>query len=222
MYEHTVFGRDENLGLTDKVVRFTDQPLFFLTQGETLSVTSTSVNDTFEGTGARIVCLKGLDANFRLQSECLFMQGLTPVLSNLKYRRINNVAVVHCGALETNDGTISVKEVTGGREMIVIAPNYSISYSSLYTLPINNIAKLNRVFANVPKGTDATLKLVYRTQGSKYIVGMLDIFESDSLVGINGGTPPIVGGTDIYVVCKTSSANKLIGCFYVLNIYKDE
>lgn len=66
-----------------------------------MSVSSSSVNDTAAGTGARTVFVAGLDANYNEISETVTLNGQTPVLTSALFLRINRASVVSAGSGET-------------------------------------------------------------------------------------------------------------------------
>lgn len=73
-----------------------------------MSVSSSSVNDTAAGTGARTVFVAGLDANYNEISETVTLNGQTPVLTSALFLRINRASVVSAGSGETAAGDIYV------------------------------------------------------------------------------------------------------------------
>lgn len=73
-----------------------------------MSVSSSSVNDTAAGTGARTVFVAGLDANYNEISETVTLNGQTPVLTSALFLRVNRAFVVSAGSGGTAAGDIYV------------------------------------------------------------------------------------------------------------------
>lgn len=81
----------------------------FATALFTVSVASTSANDTSAGTGARTMTIEGLDENFvELPLETITLNGTTPVNSAVQYFRINRLTVITAGTTATNEGDIYI------------------------------------------------------------------------------------------------------------------
>lgn len=67
------------------------------TTAQTLRIVSSSADDTAGGTGARLIQVRGLDANFDQQSELVILDGLTPVTTVNTYLRHNRTTVFETG-----------------------------------------------------------------------------------------------------------------------------
>jgi hypothetical protein len=70
----------------------------YLTAATVLKVSSSSVNDTSAGTGARTVELSGLDADYNEISELVTLNGQTPVNTTKLFLRINRMVVRSAGS----------------------------------------------------------------------------------------------------------------------------
>lgn len=75
----------------------------------TVTVESTSEEDTASGSGARQVRLTGLSGAYQITSELLTLTGSTPVSSTNTYIYIFNLQVVTTGSLGANEGILSVE-----------------------------------------------------------------------------------------------------------------
>lgn len=78
----------------------------------TVSVVSSSANDTAAGTGARTVQIEGYDASYAYTTETVTLNGTTPVNTVNQYARIFNCTVLTVGSNTTNVGNISLTNVT--------------------------------------------------------------------------------------------------------------
>jgi len=103
---------------------------------ERVSVVSTVGADSLLGTGARLVQLFGLDANWNFQTEIIAMSGAAPVLSVNSYIRAPRLVVRTAGTGGTNAGTITYNQaVTVANVFGVILPGIGESQNMVYSMP---------------------------------------------------------------------------------------
>ena len=76
--------------------------------GTTMTISSSSVNDTSAGSGAQTVTVWGLDANWGAVTETATMNGKTAVNLVNTYSRINKLCVATAGASGWNEGNIYI------------------------------------------------------------------------------------------------------------------
>jgi len=74
----------------------------------TMTVSSSDVNDTSAGTGARTVLISGLDASYNEASETIILNGQTAVTTVNTYIRMNRAIVLTAGSGGVNAGIIYV------------------------------------------------------------------------------------------------------------------
>lgn len=74
----------------------------------TMTVSSSDVNDTSAGTGARTVLISGLDASYNETSETITLNGQTAVTTVNTYIRMNRAIVLTAGSGGVNAGIIYV------------------------------------------------------------------------------------------------------------------
>lgn len=80
-----------------------------------LDITSSNVNDTGAGTGARTATIYGLDKDWNQQTESITLAGQTIVTTTKKYIRVFEIVVDTAGSGFKNAGDIYVvKTGTGG------------------------------------------------------------------------------------------------------------
>lgn len=85
-----------------------------LASPSTLSIVSTSINDTVAGSGARRILIEGVDVNRNFQAETLILTGIIPAVTATSWLGINNMCVVDAGSGQTNAGDINVTAVSNG------------------------------------------------------------------------------------------------------------
>lgn len=73
-----------------------------------LAVASENANDTFGGSGAMVVAVRGLDLNFEFRNEVLVLAGQTPVVSAFTdWFRVNEIVCIRAGSADRNEGRIT-------------------------------------------------------------------------------------------------------------------
>lgn len=106
----------------------------------TVTVSSSSANDTAAGTGARTVTLSGLDGGYNPISETITMNGQTAVTSTLSYLRLYPLSTVTAGTGGANAGTIyaGTGTVTAGVPATIYSSmgiGFNESHQAFYTVP---------------------------------------------------------------------------------------
>lgn len=98
------------------------------------NLVSTSVNDSFTGTHAKIIKLFGLNENFEEIDEIIFLNGTTPVNTVKQYLRINMCNVIDVGVSgNSNDGVITISDGTNVQGKIL--QGNSFLQNSHYSIP---------------------------------------------------------------------------------------
>lgn len=118
----------------------TTTPVAYPASAATLTVSSSSANDTAAGTGARTVTLQGLDANYLVISETITLTGQTAVTSTLSYLRIGPLVTLTAGSGGKNAGVIyaGTGTVTAGVPATIYSSmgvGFNESHQSFYTVP---------------------------------------------------------------------------------------
>lgn len=147
----SIVGHNETLNTTERTlapyVSGDSHPeIDFISSLRTLSITSTNVNDTSVGSGARTLLLTGLDTNYNIQTEIITLNGQTAVDTANTYVAINNLQVItSSGESVVNLGTIYVSDDTDAhtlgvpntRNYFMIQIGWGVGYTALYTVPNN-------------------------------------------------------------------------------------
>lgn len=120
----------------------------FPTQATTATIVSSSAADDLGSTGAQIVLIEGLDADYNEIWEVVNMDGTTPVVTTNSYYRINFFRVVLSGTGKTNAGNITAtvdSKVCGH-----IKAGESLDHTAVYTVPANHTLFLQKTsFSNI-------------------------------------------------------------------------
>lgn len=139
--------------------------LVYLTIAETLSVVSTSVNDTGLGTGTRAILIVGLDNDYNSIQELVFLTGTTPVLTQQSFLRVHQMLTAIAGAGETNAGSITATASTAGTLQANILTGISGSRMGHFTVPAGYTALF----------IDGTASM-FASQGSSLKVGEMETY----------------------------------------------
>jgi hypothetical protein len=122
-----------------------------LTTDNTLSIVSTSTNDTSGGTGARSIIVYGIDANRDEQTEVVTLNGTTPVVTTSTWLGINRLAIYVSGSGATNAGTINVTAVTAGTVQGQIPIGLGASQSAIFFVSADHQMLLDWMLLNINK-----------------------------------------------------------------------
>ena len=140
----------------------------------TMTVSSSSVNDVSTSSGASVVFVSGLDANYNSISEYITMNGQSAVSTTKSYLRINGMNVVSGSANEGNI-YIGTGAVTSGVPATIygeIVTGYVNSLQSFYTVPANHDAYI--YYGSLASGTTAS---------NKYVIGKLMVRPFGGVMG---------------------------------------
>lgn len=119
---------------------------------ELVDIVSSSVNDVnTTGTGAWIVLITGLDADYNEITETVALNGTNTVQTVNAYRYINRVAVAFSGSTNYNEGNISFNQTTSGDSLAYIPVEESITQQAVYTVPNGYRAYLAGTLVNAGK-----------------------------------------------------------------------
>ena len=102
---------------------------------EQFNIASSSGDDASAGTGARLVLVQGVDANYDIAEEYITMNGVSNVLTTKSYININRMLSATVGSAESNQGTITATGATSSNVMAEIPAGYNITQMSHYMVP---------------------------------------------------------------------------------------
>ena len=194
----------------------------------TMTVSSSDVNDTSAGTGARTVLISGLDASYNEASETITLNGQTAVTTVNTYIRMNRAIVLTAGSGGINAGNIYVG--TGTVTAGVPANIYTIingngsnqTLQAFWTVPAGYTAYIYQ--SNISTGTSSNTPAILTT----YLVARPfgGVFNTKEVITINTGnhlqnyTFPIklTEKTDVEFRAESSSASTTFNVSASLNI----
>jgi len=207
----TIFGYNSDVDTAMETVWPYGGLLAFPSTALQLKVSSSSANDTSNGTGARTVFLSGLDANHNTISETVSLTGQTAVLTVQSYLHVNQCYVATAGTSDGAEGTIyfGTGTVTAGVPATVydvIEYDYNTRITGSYTVPAGYTAYVSQGLFSTGQSSGTgpvTGRLVTR--------GTDEIRRTAAIVTLNNGAADYVFEYPIVVPEKTTLEAQAIG-----------
>lgn len=211
-------GIDRALGATATTISPSGAIYPFLAAATTLSVASTSVNDTYpEGTGARQITIPGLNTNYEPISETVNLNGTTPVTTTQSFLRVQPFPqVVSAGSLKSNAGTISIS--SGASILGRIDIGESIGKHTVYTVPLGFTAFSTDQIFTCGSGNAVEIKEYADFGGSGIFLNFSNFFlYENALILIPQNFFPLVEKTDIDIrAVRSAGLSAQVTAFYEL------
>lgn len=143
------FGNNEDINGSLETIWSYGGLYVYPTSAIQMKVSSTSANDTSNGTGARTIVVSGLNATYDEVSETVVLNGQTAVLTTTTFIRVFRSFVVTAGTGATAAGTIYIGTgtVTAGvpatvYAQIVVGENQTLM--ALWTVPAGYTLYISR------------------------------------------------------------------------------
>ena len=195
---------------------------------ELVTVTSSSINDTSAGSGARTVSISGLDATGVEQTETVILAGTGLVDSANTYTRVNRVIVLTSGSSNQafNAGILSVAHKTTTANIFAKVPiGFNQSQIGCYTIPLGKTGYLRVIQVWVKKSNTANIDggIWIRENGASPRI--VDIFSASQADGYDEkiyGGKPLPALTDIAIrVTAASTTNVEVICHFDIILVTD-
>jgi len=207
----TIFGYNSDVDQVMETVWPHGGLLAFPSAALQMSVSSSSANDTANGTGARTVFLSGLDAGHNTISETISLTGQTAVTTVKSYIHVNQCYVATAGSLDSAAGTIyfGTGTVTAGVPATVydvIQYDYNTRITGSYTIPAGYTGYVSQGLFSTGQASGSgpvTGRLVTR--------GTDEIRRTAAIVTLNNGAADYVFEYPIVVPEKTTLEAQAIG-----------
>lgn len=129
-------------GATEHTVWAADARWARMNTAQTVDLVSTSTDDAYGGTGATVVMIYGLLADFTEALEPVVMNGTTPVTSVNEYTCVTRIGVWEAGSGHTNAGDITCTASTDSTTQCFILAETSSSNGLVYAVPKDNKAMI--------------------------------------------------------------------------------
>lgn len=179
--------------------------------GSSINISSASGDDDGApvGTGALTVTIVGLDANYKVQSETVTMNGVSNVNPTGSYIRIYKAYVATAGSGGTNAGVITVADGTG--TFITIPAGLNTSLAAAYTVPADySVGHILRWHVGSITSGNVFAVLYTRALGASWVVSAFQVVSSSASVTQQFPIPITVAAkTDIRLTIISASADNL-------------
>lgn len=139
-----------------------------MTASQTLSVVSSSANDTAAGTGARTITIFGINGTTKkAQTEVVTLNGTTPVTTSLSYiYGLNRISLATAGSGGVNAGNITVTGSTSLTTQAYMPAGAGATQQALFCVQTGHTALADWLWINVNKVSGSspivTIKAYYR------------------------------------------------------------
>ncbi len=166
------FGRNQSIDLAtpeDVWLGGGDYP--FSLAAETLSVVSTSDQDSAGGTGCATLVIFGLDGDYQPLTKIVALTGMTPVIIStaafLRTPRAICLAPGSTSTLDRNDGVITATQTSSGDVVIQIGAGRGQTEQAIYTVQADCSLMLTRMYGAIGRmvATQALFELEARPIG---------------------------------------------------------
>jgi len=133
-FTYNKFGYNADVDTAEETVWTTGGLYVPPTTASTLTVVSASTADDGdpEGTGAHSIRVTGLDANRKVQTEDITLDGTSNVVTTSTWLGINRAQVLSSGSGQTNAGLISITATTGGATLAQLPAGQSVTQQLIY------------------------------------------------------------------------------------------
>lgn len=171
------FGWVPSFGTTEILIGSDVQATYpYLAAATVVKVSSSSVNDTILGSGARTALVIGLNGNFEEIEETVDLNGQTAVNTTLEFLRVFRVKIPTAGATLSNEGDVYVGTgaVASGIPAVVLQKVLIGEAQSLfggYTIPTGMVGHIIEFVISTGRTTGlvvalVTLRIRVREEGS--------------------------------------------------------
>lgn len=182
----------------------------------TLSLVSTSANDTAAGTGVRTVFISGLNGSYAPVSETVTMNGLTPVTTVNSYIAVNVFYADTAGTGGAAAGSITLTSAATGTPVLGVIPvGEGNATAAIYTVPAGYKAYITRFTGSVYCNTaGAYISLLLRVKRFGGVFGTRNgfgLFSGGTTTGFSDIMPYIeVPEKSVIKISATASTNNCV------------
>lgn len=179
-----------------------NQVLSWPSAAEKITVVSTNINDTLLGTGVRTITIIGIDALGAEITEDISMNGATPVITTLDYKRLNSITALTVGSNDFAMGTITFTNAS--LQLIdTISAGFNRASSLKYTVPTSNQLTLKALRLNGDRLSTYDVKLmIWPLNIPPYVYSQTTITGGQSDLDIFPGEVTLSAETDIAAVVR--------------------
>ena len=205
------------------------------TTAQALEIISSDANDTAAGTGARVVTVQGLDANWAAISQDVPMNGTTAAALTTNMTRLYRAFVKESGTYATGSvgshaGDITIRAAGGGASWSLLSStDYARAQSELgaYSVPAGKSALVRNILVSVDSNKFVDVLLMHRAEadvviapyGASRIVFELGSISGERTVRTNAPFDSFAGPCDLYFLGKVSSGTTEVDVDFEIWLY---
>ena len=178
------FGQNALVGATEEVIWDAGGSYIFLTAAETMKVVSNEANDSIDGSGAHLVAIFGLNANYDETFQIISMDGVDTVQTDTAFLRVFRAVVLTSGTdsptADANEGTITISASSTLTLQAQINPRNGQTLMCVYTVPRGKTAYITGISFGTGEGKECTFKGKFRNGvgGAFSVKYSLTLFQS--------------------------------------------
>lgn len=225
------FGRGKTISGKNVPIWDGNSNYIFPTTANPITLESDNVNDTLLGTGARVIRVYGLDANWNEIVEDIELNGTTPVTSVNDFLRVYRMYVLEVGTQEfpydstfigNNIGEIKAIHTGTTSPIAYILEQMGQTLMAIFTIPKGYKALMWEAHTSEDRGANITGMLFMRTNGDTpvwRVKGIRDIYRNN--VGVSHKiTSAIPEKTDILFAMNGSASGDYVSATFELELIK--
>lgn len=222
------FGYNADVDIGTEVVAAFGGTFTYLTSASTLTIVSSSTNDTDGGSGAHGLVIYGVDADRNSQTEVVLLTGTTPVVTTTTWLGINRAALFRSGSGQVNAGNITITATTGGTTQAYIPLGEGTTQQLIFFTQAGHTVLADWMLLNAEKiSGGGSPKVTFKgwvfsaVSNSKYEVFRQVVDTStDDHIELRPSQPFIIGEKSIFWIEATTDQNNTVtsGRFSLLEI----
>jgi hypothetical protein len=154
------FGQNPSVGTSEEVIWDGGGNYTFLDTAETMTIVSTSDDDTLNGSGAWNLIVYGLDSDWKEVSEYIILDGTTPVITTNSFLRVFRAHIVNSGNPDPigdgNLGNITITSTGSTTLQAQIGIGNGQTLMCVYTIPAGKTGYVTGLSFAVGQGRECT------------------------------------------------------------------
>jgi len=216
------FGRNPEVGAVEEVLWDLGGEYPWPTSADTVTIQSTSVDDTVGGSGATHIVIQGLDADWNYLEEVVELAGTTPVVGQRNFLRVFRAFNTAAGSLGINQGDLTIKHTTSNDILAFITSTTGQTLMAVYTVPAGKKAIIKRVGITAGQGKNGIV--FFRTRDNStdtpatQLYGAVDVYQNQVVIDL---AYPIEAPekTDLWMSATSESAGTSLSGTFNLVVY---
>jgi hypothetical protein len=194
-----------------------------MTSADTLDCVSDSAQDASGGTGASLILISGIGADFLSQEEYVTLTGATPVTTLNTWLGVNRVVMITTGTGDANAGNITISDngATFGTQAYVSAGD-SVTQQAIFHTQIGYTFLVDWLWLNCRKlsGGGGSPRVTFRGYSYSRVTDTdYEIFRHDIDTSVENtwelspSQPFILTGREVlYFTAETNTNNTVANC----------